>query len=158
MSNITYLYTEIRKGQQQYTYFILGATGAGVGFAVQKMDGMIISFWSYPIVCALVFWTASFVKGCLYLQWSQNILNANFELLKLQNGIHEQQPHNQEYAQAAIDGTTSAISQNNTKAMSSYTWQHRYLWLGLLSMTIWKILDLLKPIFIDMIQLGFPKL
>ena len=42
-------------GQEKYTYFLLAAAGAAIGFAVQKTEGLLLSWWLLPVAFSIFF-------------------------------------------------------------------------------------------------------
>ena len=49
--------------QSKLSYFILGATGAGIGFAVQKLDGATFDWAGTVLLAATCFWLISLTVG-----------------------------------------------------------------------------------------------
>jgi hypothetical protein len=139
---------EIRKvhqtGQDKYTYFLLAAAGAAIGFAVQKTEGLMLSWWLLPVATATVSWAGSFFAGCRNLYWVQASFSANFSLLELHNGSHSQQPQNPEQLAAAIRGVESALSHNANKAKLFGDWQFRLLIAGAVFFIAWRILEMVR--------------
>jgi hypothetical protein len=75
------LATEIDK----YTYFLLTAAGAGIGFVFQKTEGADFSWWLTPIGVAALCWSASFCFGCISLRWAQYSTRYNYDFLLLED-------------------------------------------------------------------------
>lgn len=80
------------QAQEKYTYFLLAAAGAAIGFAVQKTEGLPLSWWLLPVGIATVIWGASFYCGCKNLDRVSAATSANFNLLQLMQGSHPDQP------------------------------------------------------------------
>lgn len=139
---------ELRKvhqaGQEKYTYFLLAAAGAAIGFAVQKTEGLVLSWWLLPVAAATVSWAASFFFGCKNLYWVQSSFSANFNLLALHRGSHSQQPPSPELLAAAIRGVESALSHNTNKAQFFGVWQFRLLVAGAILFIAWRIAEMVR--------------
>jgi hypothetical protein len=133
------------ENESKYVYFLLGATGAALGYALQKLDGVAFSWWSAPAVAALVFWLSSFYCGCRRIVWVQAAIRANYSLLQLKSGQHpEQPPDNPQLLQAALNGTSAAIKHNTNRATLFFNLQFALLATGVLFFTVWRLLAMLK--------------
>lgn len=112
--------SELRKshqiGQEKYIYFLLAAAGAAIGFAVQKTDGLVLTWWLLPVGIATVCWGFSFYFGCKTIIWVQTSISANYNLLMLKQGNHSEQPTQPEELAAAVVGVKSALKENIGKA------------------------------------------
>ena len=75
-------------GQDKYTYFLLAAAGAAIGFAVQKTEGLLLSWWLLPVAFSIIFWSLSFYFGCENVNWVQTSKVANYNFLRLKSGSH----------------------------------------------------------------------
>ena len=131
-------------GQEKYTYFLLAAAGAAIGFAVQKTEGLLLSWWLLPVAFSIFFWGLSFYFGCENINWVQTSKVANYNLLHLKNGSHSEQPSNQEGLDYAVSEVRSALSQNMEKAQSYYKWQFRSLISGAIFFIGWRIVEMVR--------------
>ena len=84
------MYKQHRAGQDKYTYFLLATAAAAIAFAVQKTEGLLISWWLLPVAFAILFWGVSFYYGCKHINWAQTAIQANYNLLQLNQGVHPQ--------------------------------------------------------------------
>jgi hypothetical protein len=128
--------------QDKYTYFLLAAAGAAIAFAVQKTEGLPLSWWLLPVAGATLAWAASFYCGCQNLSWVGSALSANFALLQLRSGTHPKQPPHPQIVEAAAKGTLSAIESNTQKARLYGVWQFRLVVLGAVLFIAWRILEM----------------
>lgn len=138
------IYKALQTGQEKYTYFLLAAAGAAIGFAVQKTDGLRFSWWLLPVGLATICWAASFYAGCQNLLWVQSTMTGNMALLQLQNGTHPAQPRGGDYLIAAIDGTREATHANAGTAQGYGKWQFRYLVLGSALFIAWRVAEMAR--------------
>lgn len=139
---ISSLYKAHQTGKEKYTYFLLAAAGAAIGFAVQKTEGLKMSWWLLPVALATASWAASFFFGCKNLSWVQSSIYANFNLLQLKQGSHPEQPPHPELVAAALSGVTIALESNGKKAQFYGVWQFRLLVTGALLFIAWRVLEM----------------
>jgi hypothetical protein len=139
---ISSLHKAHQTGQEKYTYFLLAAAGAAIGFAVQKTEGLKLSWWLLPVALATASWATSFFFGCKNLSWVQSSIYANFNLLQLKRGSHPQQPPHPELFAAAVSGVSSALESNGKKAQFYGVWQFRMLVVGALLFIAWRVLEM----------------
>lgn len=138
------LYKQHQASQDKYTYFLLAAAGAAIGFAVQKTEGQLLSLWLLPVGLAIVCWGVSFYYGCKNIVWVQTAIYANSSLLQLKSGTHPQQPPHQQLADAAISGVRNALETNVNKAQFFGIWQFRMLITGAVLFISWRILEMVR--------------
>ena len=138
------LYKQHQASQDRYTYFLLAASGAAIGFAIQKTDGLLLSWWLVPAGVSIVCWGASFFCGCKNIVWVQTSIYANYNLLQLKSGNHPEQPPYQQYTEAAISGVKSALDSNVKKASFFGIWQFRLLIAGAVIFIGWRILEMIR--------------
>jgi hypothetical protein len=138
------LYKQHQTGEDKYTYFLLAAAGAAIAFAVQKTEGLRLSWWLLPVAAATVSWALSFFFGCRRLVWVQTALYANYSLLQLRTGTHAQQPTHPQELQAAIAGVGSALDKNAKKAQFYAIWQFRALIVGVVFFIVWRVLEMYR--------------
>lgn len=132
------------ESQSKQVYFLLGATGAALGYALQKIDGVGYSWWSAPAVAALTFWLASFYCGCRRIVWAQAAMYANYGLLQLRAGTHPDQPNDPRLVVLAMEGVNTALNGNSAKAAVFLTMQFAFLMAGVLCFVVWRLMDMLK--------------
>ena len=137
---------ELRKthadAQNKYTYFLLAAAGAAIAFAVQKTEGVSLSWWLVPVALATAAWAGSFYCGCQNLSWVGAAVSANYALLQLRQGSHPSQPPHPEVLDAALSGTATALGSNIDKAQAYALWQFRLIVLGAAFFIAWRVLEM----------------
>ncbi|MDT7848123.1 hypothetical protein Q9292_00770 [Methylophilus sp. VKM B-3414] len=141
---ISNLYKAHQAGQEKYTYFLLAAAGAAIGFAVQKTEGLTLSWWLLPVALAIICWGISFHFGCKNVIWVQTSLMANFNLLQLHQGSHPDQPPHPQFVLAAIQGVESALEKNVNKAQFYGIWQFRLLVAGAVFFIVWRVTEMVR--------------
>lgn len=138
---ITELHKRHAAAQEKYTYFVLAASGASIAFAVQKTEGLPLSWWLIPVGLAVLSWAASFWLGVRAIDLVQALTGANYGLLQLAQGTHSRQPDHPELVQAAKNGAMNAMSTNSDKANTAYVWQFRMLLAGAFCFVMWRVLE-----------------
>ncbi len=141
---ISDLHKAHQTGQEKYTYFLLAAAGAAIGFAVQKTDGLLLTWWLLPVGLATLCWGLSFFCGCKNVVWVQTSISANYSLLQLKQGSHPDQPPHPELVQAAISGVHSALTTNGNKAQFYGAWQFRFLIAGAILFIVWRVAEMVR--------------
>ena len=130
--------------QDKYTYFLLAAAGAAIGFAVQKTEGQPLSWWLSPVAAATLLWTASFYFGCKNIDWVQRSMSANFNLLQLKSGTHPNQPPHPQILEAAISGVSKALQSNAERAGFYAKWQFGTLIAGAVCFIGWRVVEMAR--------------
>lgn len=110
------LYTAHRTAQDKYTYFLLAAAGAAIGFAVTRTGDVRLAWSQVPLALAIAAWGLSFFFGCRYIGYVQSTLYANNELLRVQEGRHPLAGAHPHAIAAASEGIRNAVESNNKKA------------------------------------------
>ena len=143
-SDLRELYKLHSDSQSKYVYFLLAAAGAALGYGLQKLDGLPISWWVAPGLLALASWLASFFCGCKRVTWVHSAIYANYALLQLKNGLHPEQPAHPLAAQAAMDGTRSAVERNTNNARIYQRLQFWFLAAGVALYVAWRIIEMAR--------------
>lgn len=84
------LYTVHQQGHEKYTYFLLAGAGAAIAFAVTQTDKAALSLWQVPLGLAVLAWAISFYFGCLHLRELLGLVRVNYEMLRVESGLHPQ--------------------------------------------------------------------
>ena len=126
-------------GHSKYVYFLLAATGAALGYGLQKLDGSVLSWHVWLGLAAISAWLLSFFCGCKHKTAIQSAISSNYQLLQLQNGNHPAQPQSEEEMRIAWAVTTNALESKNNKAQLLFNLQFWLLSAGILLFAIWRI-------------------
>ncbi len=136
------LHNQIRTSQDKYVYFLLALAASAIAFSVQITKDSVFSYSLVPLGLAVLFWALSFYCGCRNIQYVNSNLFANFDLLKVESGIHPETGNNPSYIQAASEGIRQAM-ESNQKVLGSYAhWQFRFIILGGVAFIIWHIVKM----------------
>lgn len=135
------LYKAHQTGLEKYTYFLLAAAGAAIGFAVQKTEELKLSWWLLPVGLATLSWALSFMCGCKNIKFSNATLSANMDYLEFQAGRHPDPsiPHHM-YVQFSKENTLG----HSKKAQRYGAWQFRFLILGAVFFIAWRIAEMCR--------------
>lgn len=133
------LYTIMQEMRQKYTYFLLAATAASVGFAVTQTKDAHISCDMIPLGLAIMFWALSFYFGCRYLHKRSVAIGTNIELLKLREGRHPQAGTNAESIAIGLSVMEPNYKTTNNQVGFAYRWQFRLFILASVAFLAWHI-------------------
>lgn len=136
------LYRQLRTSQDKYVYFLLAAVGAAIAFALNQTQGLAISESQIPLGISITSWGLSFFFGCQNLGYTNAMLYANAEMLKIQSGAHPDVGNHPQMVSAASQGIRIAIERNIAKATKFGNLQFRFLIIGVISYVIWHTLEM----------------
>ena len=111
------LYKIGREGQEKYTYFLLAAAGAAIAFAVTQSQTATLTLSKIPLALAILSWAFSFYAGCRQTTEASNIIQQNYDLLRVQDGLHPEFPNNPAVV-AAIELRSGKCRQNGSVGSS----------------------------------------
>jgi len=137
------LHRQLRTVQDKYTYFLLAVVAAAVAFAVKLTIDSTLSFSMIPLGVAIIGWGLSFFCGCRQLNYVSSTIYANYELLRVQKGIHPEAGANTQIVAAASEGIRQAIESNSNKISFFAKWQFRFLIAGALFFVVWHIIEMI---------------
>jgi hypothetical protein len=132
------------ESHNKYVYFLLAATGAALGYALQRLDGLPITWWVAPGLLATLCWLASFYAGCLRITWTHRAMQSDYSSVQLQRGIHLRQPKDPAETQQAIEITKNLTLSNLQKSSLFLTLQFWLLTAGVASFVLWRVLEMLR--------------
>lgn len=140
--NALEVYRALREGQNRYTYFLLAATGAAIGFALTQTHGSALALTQAPLGVAVFSWGISFFLGCMHVAYVNSTLYANFSLIKVQAGEQPGVGTNPYFMEAASEGIRQAITSNSDRADFYGHWQFRALIIGSVMYIAWHVLEM----------------
>jgi hypothetical protein len=132
------LHKALREGQDKYIYFLLAVAGAAIGFAVTQTQTATLSFSKIPLGFAVAFWAFSFYCGCRQLLQGANILFANYQFIRMQEGTHPQFPPHPDL----IREIATTLEEQADKAGTWGKLQFRSLIAGAMFFIGWHILEM----------------
>ncbi|KVX12572.1 hypothetical protein BGV72_29860 [Burkholderia ubonensis] len=122
---------QIQDTREKYTYFLLTAAGACIGYAVEKVAGFAVAWKLIALVIALIAWAVSFWFGCRAIKRSEYGLRYNHAYLTA--------------ARSSTDkvALNSLMCDEARASASSSRWQFRFFVLGGVAFVLWRLLELL---------------
>jgi hypothetical protein len=136
------VYRRLNASQEKYVYFMLAASASAIAYALNRAQDRSLSTILIPWGLALLFWGLSFYFGCIHLAYVNSTLFANFELIRVQKGMHPEAGTHPQIIEAASDGIRSAIESNSKKANRQGHLQFWFFILGVLAYITWQILEM----------------
>ncbi len=125
----------------KYAYFLLAATGAAIGFGLQKLDGVHLSAHSATGVLAIVLWVVSFYLGLMRIESVLTTVRMNTDLAQLGMGTHPKQPPPTEL-QETMRRHSARMEKQNSKNVLLMTWQFRTLVSGVVLFVAWRLIQM----------------
>jgi hypothetical protein len=136
------LYRTHRAGQEKYTYFLLAAAGAAIALVLNQTKESKLDWAMLPLGLAVLCFGLSFFFGCRHLNYVQSILYANFDLLKIQSGMHPMTGQHPGMIEAASAGIRDAIESNSSKSDGLAHSQFYMLIAGAAFFIMWHVLQM----------------
>jgi len=133
------VYRALRESQSKYSYFLLAASGAAIGFAVSQTGAAVLAWSQSPLGLAVVAWGHSFFCGCRHLQYVSSNLYANLELFRVQAGEHSMLGEHPEKIEAGSVGIRLAMESNSERGSVFARWQFRFLVSGAILYLVWHV-------------------
>ncbi|MGF6996871.1 hypothetical protein [Paraburkholderia sp. GAS32] len=127
------LQAQIRDGIEKYTYFLLTAAGACIGYSVEKIARSPIGWQMIPFALSLTGWSISFWLGCRAIKHRVVWLRHNYASCFL--SIAHPKPD--------FRDVNSLIGKAARVADISNKWQFRFFVLGGVAFVTWRLLVLL---------------
>lgn len=124
------LQAQIQDSRQKYTYFLLTAAGACIGYAVEKASGPALKWKSLVLAASLIAWAISFWFGCRAVKRNEYGLQYN-------HAWHVA-------ARSPADKITldSLMTSESRSSASSSGWQFRFFVVGGVAFVLWRLLEL----------------
>jgi|SRR5665213_2085597 len=133
------LYLLHRQAQDKYSYFLLAAAASGLGFAIQKSENLPLHWTMLLLAAAALAWLGSFFCGVRNISKVLTALGANYGLLQLKSGRHENQPPDADSTTGAIRGIIRVIDVSANQARHYANWQFYLLVAGAVLFLAWHV-------------------
>lgn len=125
------LQEQIQGSREKYTYFLLTAAGACIGYAVEKVAGLSLQWRLVALAISLVAWGISFWFGCRSIERNEYGLRYNHAWLTAARSPTDK---------VALD---VLMSDESRASVASRRWQFRFFVLGGVAFVLWRLLELL---------------
>lgn len=119
------LFRTIAAAQDKYTYFMLAATGAALGFALTQTREAAWTLDLIPLAAAAACWVASFYCGSRNILLRNATLFANISLLQVGRGAGVALPNPAERG-PQMQGIAKAMYEKAALATKHANWQFRF--------------------------------
>jgi len=136
------IYLQHRTAHGKYTYFLMAVAASAVAFAIQKTNGLPLAWSHAPLGLSVIAFGVSFWCGAKTQMWVMAATRANYDMLQLERGLHEEQPLPGAYTDAATEATHQAMEHNTDKALTCEKWLHRTFITGGLAFVAWQVLQM----------------
>jgi hypothetical protein len=127
-----------RASQERYIYFLLAAAGAAIAFAVSQTQTATISLTKLPLALAVAAWALSFMFGCRHIWEVSNLTEQNYQLLRVQAGLHPDFPADPIFVATIERG----IEDQATRSGRFSRWQFNFLIAGAAFYIVWHIVEM----------------
>ena len=127
-----------RDGQEKYIYFLLAVAGAAIAFAITQTQTATLSLTKVPLALAVACWALSFVSGCRHLWEVSNITQQNYQLLRMQDGLHPDFPPHPDLIATIQRKIEDQANRSGHFAM----WQFRFLIAGAFFYIVWHVVEM----------------
>lgn len=131
------------EAEQKHAYFLLGATGAALGFVVQKLEGQRFDAPGCVLLIAAASLLLSFLFGLWFLDHANKARHANVKWLQLQSEVKPHGGAQTSAYNALVKKLDEKIDTHNQKAGKNKNRQFRALFLGALLLVTWRVLTML---------------
>jgi hypothetical protein len=61
----------------KHTYFLLGAAGTAIGFAITRSESSQVDLYATALAFAFALWGTSFISGCMVIKRTRSLFAAN---------------------------------------------------------------------------------
>lgn len=136
------LYRVHRDIIQRYTYFLLAAAGAAIGFALSQTKGTSLSWSQIPLGAAILFWGVSFFLGCRHIVFGAHAVSLNSDLIRVVEGRHEISGRSPVSIQVGREYLKELIDKNAQKSGRFFRWQFILLVAGAVSYILWHVTEM----------------
>lgn len=140
------IYRQHITAQQKYTYFLLAAVGACVGFALTQTKDLPFDQSQLPLAIALLGWALSFWCGCVHLKAVQATLYTNMGLIRLQLGRDPNAGHHPELMAYGSQVISEIAEKHSSRSSMASSWQLRFFILGVIAYIYWHISEMVARI------------
>lgn len=131
-----------RESISKYSYFLLAAAGAAIGFALNQTQGEDLAWSQLPLGVAVFLWGNSFFFGCRKLQCIQEALFYNAQILRIESGSHPVTGNDPGLVKEASEMARQDFD-DKSKSIGLYgDWQFGALIAGAVFYVIWHVVEM----------------
>jgi hypothetical protein len=122
----------------KYTYFLLAAVGAAIGFALNQTRDLPLSWTQLPLGAAIICWGLSFYFGCRRLTRVMALLHENRQFIRLTRGELPDFPNDPKL----IAEIAEIFQKRAADANQPLVWQFKLLIAGGVLYVIWHLTEM----------------
>jgi len=134
----TELFRSLTTENSKYTYFLLTAAGAAIGFSLTQTKDVLITPSIIPLALAVLLWGISFFAGCRHIRQRESLFFENYQFLRVQAGDHPELPAYPEF----ITALRQDMEERRKYSGRWGIWQFRFLITGAIFYIIWHVLKM----------------
>jgi len=138
-------FMELRKQHNdmydKYAYFLLAATGAAIGFGLQKLDGLAPSIASFICIAAVGLWVLSFYLGLKRIETVMMVVQINASLAAFLTPEREAQIADSQIAKTEQIASQQIEKFNNKNARLMKA-QFYLLIAGAVFFMVWRVMQM----------------
>lgn len=139
--------SEIRKEHDtqlvKYKYYMIALCIASIGYSIVRTTGRSIDCCDIPLAIAVSSWGISIFLGFRFLKCSLSILNIDYALIDVRNGVHPTSKNHPEKIKIGVDSLTDSINRFQRIGKNANVWQERLFYIGMIMFIFWHVLDIL---------------
>ena len=139
MTGLSELHKAHRESAEKYIYFLLAAAGAAIAFAVTQTQSATLTWIKLPLGLAVLCWGASFFCGCRQINQTANILQRNYQMLRVKAGEHPEFPNHPEAIAFIEKDLEAQVSKSGRWGLA----QFRFLIAGAALYVLWHVFDMM---------------
>lgn len=134
------LVTAHRESALRRAYYLLGATGAAIAFAIQQTQNAPLRWHHVVWGIAVLSWAVSLLCGMDYIDAVQKVMSANADYWHVLDGTHPLAGRHPEAMQIGMEATMEQANKHADAAGSYFVWQSRLLVFGSLVFVLWHLM------------------
>lgn len=127
----------------KFSYFLLTATGAAIGFAVQKLDGQSFNFAGITLLAGTGAWLLSFLCGLLALEANKATNGFSLQHQMLEDGNHALSKRFKSEAEGVANVVKEWVANYQKRARFLTFTQSVFLGMGATCVVAWRIIEML---------------
>lgn len=131
-----------REVQNRYTYFLLTAAAAALGFSLTQTQGLPLLKSQMLLLFAALSWGLSFFCGCKQLRHVTGGLYDNGQLLKVESGRHPLSKNDPQLKQMGSNFFREKFEKTSDLVARYSIWQFRLFILGSVLYMCWHVWEM----------------
>lgn len=126
----------------KFSYFLLTATGAAIGFAVQKLDGQSFDFAGITLLAGTGAWLLSFLCGLLALEANNATKGFSLQRQMFEDGNHTLSKRFKSETEGLSNAMREWVANYQKRARYLTFTQSVFLGIGATCVVAWRIIEM----------------